>query len=172
MARPEPREYGSNFGKYIERVAEDDILAAMKSQFEEVAGFLRIIDEIEGNQRHAPYTWSVKEVVGHITDAERVFGYRALRFARGDETPLPGFDENSYAKAGDFDRCRLSDLITEWEHLRLSHLAMFQNLPAEAWSRAGVASETRVTVRALAYAIVGHAKHHYAILRRRLAGIA
>ncbi|MFO0944682.1 MAG: DinB family protein [Planctomycetota bacterium] len=148
MPRPSASEYGSNFGNYIQLVAEEDILATMRSQGEEMVGFLRMVDEIEGNQRHPPFTWSVKEVVGHVTDTERIFGYRALRFARGDETPLAGFDENNFAKAGDFDRCSLASLVREFEHLRLSHLEMFQNLPEPAWLRTEIASETRLTVRA------------------------
>jgi hypothetical protein len=172
MGRPEPSEYGPAFGRYIDLVQDENIHRALEGQFEEMISFLKTIHELEGNQRHAPYTWSVKEVVGHIADTERIFGTRALRFARADQTPLPGFDENDYARAAEFDHCKLSDLVAELESLRLSHIWMFRNLTGEAWLRTGVASQTTLSVRALAYAIVGHTKHHFDILRRRLAGIA
>lgn len=172
MQRPQPEEYGPAFGRYIELVQDENILRALEGQFEELITFLRTVHEVEGDQRHPPYTWSIKEVIGHIADTERIFGTRALRFARGDQAPLPGFDENEYAKVANFDHCKLADLVAELEALRLSHLWMFRNLEEEAWSRQGVANDTPMTVRALAYALVGHAKHHFEILRRRLAGIA
>jgi hypothetical protein len=118
---------------------------------------------------HPPYTWTIKQVVGHLTDSERVFGYRALRFARGDSTALSGFDENAYAAAARHDRVPLESLAREFENLRRSHIAFFEHLTAEAWLRSGAANNSDVSVRALAYILVGHEWHHVAILRRRLA---
>jgi hypothetical protein len=169
MQRPASTEYAAYYGKYIDLVPETDVVAALAAQLDEVFPFLRAVPEAQGNVRHAPYTWSVKEVVGHLTDCERVFGYRALRFARGDATPLPGFDENAYAPAAESDRVPLADLVAEFEALRRSHVWMFRNLPDAAWPRAGEANGNRVTVRAAAYILVGHARHHTAILRKRLA---
>src|SRR5262249_15927998 len=125
----------------------------------------------EGPARPPPYTWSIKEVVGHLADTERVMGYRALRFARGDTTPLPGFDENEYAKVASFDRLSLPALVGELEIVRRSHVSLFRNLPVEAGDRGGGGNANRVTVRALAYILVGHGRHHTAILLKRLATV-
>jgi hypothetical protein len=172
MHRPAPSEYAPYYGKYISLVQEDDVLAALEAQLGELLPLLRAVPEGRAGDRHPPYTWSIKEVVGHLTDCERVFGYRALRFARGDATPLPGFDENAYARAAEFDRVPLTALVAEFEALRRSHVGMFRNLPDEAWSRAGEANDSAVSVRAIASILVGHARHHETILRRRLAGAA
>jgi hypothetical protein len=166
--RPEPAEYSPANGTYITLVPEADILAVLEGQLEEMLALFHGVTEEQGNTRHPPYTWSVKEVIGHVTDAERVFGYRALCFARRDATPLPGFDENAYVRSAGFDAYRLRDLVAEFEFLRRSHLCFFRGLPAEAWQRRGVANGNPVSVRALAYILAGHARHHGAILRRRL----
>jgi hypothetical protein len=171
MPRPGPTDFAPYYGKYLDLVPEDDVLPALAGQLDEVLPVLRAIPEAAGNVRHPPYTWSIKQVVGHLSDCERVFGYRALRFARGDATPLPGFEENDYAREGDFDRVPLADLVREFEVVRQSHVWLFQNLPAAAWDRAGEANGSRVTVRAAAYILVGHVRHHLAIVRKRL-GVA
>jgi hypothetical protein len=168
MQRPGSTEYAPYYGKYLALVPEDDILAALEAQLEETLAVLRPVPEAQGNVRHAPYTWSVKEVVGHLTDTERIMGYRALRFARGDATPLPGFDENPYVRAAEFDRALLRELVAEFEAVRRSHLWLFHGLPPAAWSRRGEADGKAVSVRALAYIIVGHGRHHTGILRQRL----
>jgi hypothetical protein len=168
MSRPDSADYAPDHGKYVSLVPEDDVLAALKSQLAETLALLRGAPESEANRRHPPYTWSIKEVVGHLTDCERVFGYRALRFARGDATPLPGFDENAYARAAESDRRTLADLAAEFEAVRRSHLALFGSLSEAAWDRKGIANDSEVTVRAIAYILVGHERHHTAILRRRL----
>jgi hypothetical protein len=169
MHRLEPTEYAPYYGKYVALVPEADVLAALDEQLKELLALLRAVPEGESGVRHPPYTWSIKEVVGHLTDTERIFGYRALRFARGDATPLPGFDENAYARAAEFDRRPLGALVDEFEAVRRSHLGLFRNLPETAWARTGEANGTAVSVRALAYIIVGHVRHHTAILRQRLA---
>jgi len=169
MHRPSPTEYAPYFEKYISLVPEEDILSALETQLKEMITLLHAVPEAEGNMRHAPYTWSVKEVVGHLTDTERIFGYRTLRFARADSTPLPGFDENAYVRAADFDHLSLTNLLGEFEAVRRSHAYLFRSLNAAAWSRMGEANGNPVSVRALAYNIVGHARHHTAILRKRLA---
>jgi hypothetical protein len=169
MHRPGSTEYPAFFGGYVALVHEEDILMALEAQLGDALALLRAVPEAEGNVRHPPYTWSVKQVVGHVTDAERIFGYRALRFARGDSTPLPGFDENPYARVAESDRFTLSDLVSEFEAVRQSSLWLYRNLPAAAWSRSGEANGSAVSVRALAYIIVGHGRHHTAILRQRLA---
>jgi hypothetical protein len=168
MSRPGSSDYMPYYHKYITLVPEDDILAALETQLGETLEVLLGVAEAQGNQRHPPYTWSVKEVVGHVTDCERIFGYRALRFARGDQTPLPGFDENVYMRLAEFDRMPLRDLVGQFEAVRRSHLFLFRSLGDEAWSRSGDANGSPVSVRALAYIVVGHARHHTAILRQRL----
>ena len=168
MHRPSLTEYAPYFEKYIALVPEENILSALEAQLDEMIILLRGVPEAEANVRHAPYTWSVKEVVGHLTDSERIFGYRALRFARGDSTPLPGFDENVYVQAAKFDHLRLTNLMGEFETVRRSHVYFFRSLNEAAWSRVGEANGNAMSVRALVYAIVGHARHHTAILRKRL----
>jgi DinB superfamily len=169
MPLPDATEYAPYYAKYVSLVPDAEIVSALATQLEEMRRFLGAIPEAQGNLRHPPYTWSIKEVVGHLTDSERVFGYRALRFARGDATPLPGFDENVYARAAEFDRLPLGDLVAEFEALRRSHVLLFRGLTAAAWSRTGTANGAAITVRALAYILVGHGRHHTAILRKRLA---
>ncbi len=169
MQRPSAAEYAAFYAKYIDRVPETDILAAMAAQLDEALAFLRAIPEAQGDVCHAPYTWTVKQVVGHLTDGERIFGYRALRFARGDATPLPGFEENDYTKSAEYERLSLGDVVNEFEAVRRSSLWLFRNLPEAAWGRTGTANGSPVSVRALAYIVVGHVRHHGGILRKRLA---
>ncbi|MFO0891630.1 MAG: DinB family protein [Isosphaeraceae bacterium] len=167
--RPDGSEYAPFYAGYVKLVPEGDILATLEAQLGEMLVLLSSVSESESLVRHAPYTWSVREVVGHMTDAERVFGYRALRFSRSDATPLASFDENAYTQAGCFDRVPLADLVREFEVTRRSNLLLFRHLSPESWSRGGKASDNFVTVRALAHIIVGHARHHTEILRKRLA---
>ena len=143
MARPEPTEYALHYGNYIRLVEEEDILGALRTEFERTLELLRSIPEDESLRRHPPYTWSIREVVGHLIDSERVFGYRALRFARGDSTPLPGFDENAYAAAGAFDRIPVGNLTDEFEALRRSSLGFFASLPARPGTAAGTPTGPR-----------------------------
>ncbi len=167
MPRPAPTDFGPFYTGYVNLVPEDDILAAMTSQHEDMVLFLRSISEVDSMVRHAPYTWSTKEVVGHLIDGERIFTYRALRFAREDATPLPSFEENAYATSGAFDRLPLTALVEEFDVVRRASLCLFRNLPADAWTRRGIANNAEITVNAVAYIVVGHMRHHSAILRKR-----
>ena len=169
MSRPEPTEYAPYYEKYIALVPEPDPLAAMKSMPNTSLTFLAGVPDAEASVCHPPYTWTIKQVVGHLTDSERVFGYRALRFARGDSTPLPGFDENAFANAIRLDHIPLADLVAEFSSLRRSHLAFFEHLSEDAWHRRGSANNAEISVRALAFILLGHERHHAAILRKRLA---
>ena len=168
MARPDTTEYAPQYGQYLALVPEDDILAAMRSEIGRTMTFLSGVAERDASVCHAPYTWTIKQVVGHLIDCERIFGYRALRFARGDSTPLPGFDENPYVQSAESDQRPLATLGAELEAVRKSHLCLFENLPAHAWTRRGIANDNEMSVRAIAYAIVGHERHHMSILRQRL----
>lgn len=167
--RPEASEYAGFFERYVALVPEGDVLPVMAAQLDEMLAFLRSVPEASTSVLHAPYTWTFKEVLGHIADGERVFGYRALRFGRGDATPLAGFDETTFAKAADYNRLTFADVLSEFEAARKSNLWLYRNMPQEAWTRQGEANNAVVSVRALAYIIVGHSRHHTAILRKRLA---
>ena len=165
--RPEATEHNPYYSKYIALVTESDALQALERQMTDALALLRTIPESKGDHRYGPDKWTIKEVIGHVIDGERVFAYRALRFARADETPLPGFEENDYVPAGAFGRRTIADLAAEWELVRRANLAMFRGLDAESWRRIGKANDSPVSVRALAYIIAGHGRHHMGLLRER-----
>lgn len=167
MKRPSPGEYAPYYGKYIELVPDGPIVDVLRTQMAETQRLLRSIPESRGGHAYAPGKWTIKEVVGHVTDGERVFSYRALRFARADETALPGFDENHYAPEGQFGSRTLQSLADELDIVRRSTVALFEGLPKEAATRKGVASNNPVTVQALAYIIAGHELHHVKLLKER-----
>jgi hypothetical protein len=167
--RPETNECGQGFGTYIRLVPDGDVLAFLESQLADLLKLAGGVSERESLVHHAPYTWSIRQVVGHMTDCERIFGYRALRIARNDATPLASFDENAFMQAANFDRLPIRELSDEFELVRRSHLCLFRHLEAEAWLRWGVVNNHPMTARAFVYAIAGHAKHHLDILHRRLA---
>jgi DinB superfamily len=167
-SRPISTEFAPYQEAYIKLVEETDILAALELQLRQVVDEWSRIDAKTSLVRHSPYTWSLKEVIGHINDAERIFGYRALRFARGDKTELPSFEENDYVRNAEFDRCDWRDLIDEFQALRRANFLMLNNLAESAWMNAGIAGGHRVTVHALAYVLVGHVRHHNNVIRLRL----
>jgi len=167
IGRPEPTEHAEYYGRYIGLVPEADLCAAMQAQTETTLAFLRALPADAGERRYAPGKWSIKEVVGHMTDAERVFGLRALFFARLDPAALPGFEQDDWVSAASFDAAPLAELIDEFEHVRRGSLYFFKHLAPEAWMRRGTASDCEFTVRALAYAMVGHERYHLEILRAR-----
>jgi hypothetical protein len=167
-ARPDPAEVPAGYAGYVGKVREgEDLMGLMQTQLDEVRAAFGRFPEARGSYRYAPGKWSVKELLGHLTDVERIFCYRALRFARRDATPLPGFDENSYAPAMEADRRPLDDLLQEWLDVRRSTISFLRGLPADAWSRRGIANGKEVSVRALAYAVAGHARHHLEVLAER-----
>lgn len=168
--RPEATEYVPYYERYISLVPEGDVLMALEQQLETTLSLLRGISEAQADSRYAPGKWSIKELVGHLIDAERIFAYRALRFARNDGTPLPGFEQDDYIRNATFGNCRLADLASELEHLRRSNLYLFRHLDEEAWQRRGIANDGEISVRALAYSMAGHELHHMEILRTRYLG--
>lgn len=165
--RPAAEEYPAFYGRYVSLVPEDEITATLESQLAETLELLASIPEERAGHRYAEGKWSIKELVGHVVDTERVFAYRALRIARGDRTPLAGFDQDAYVPEGRFDARPLADIAEEFAHVRRASIALLRGLPVEAWERAGVANENRVTVRAIAYIMAGHERAHLAILRER-----
>jgi uncharacterized damage-inducible protein DinB len=167
IPRPDASEYAPHYETYVTKVPDGDLLEILEGQRQETQELLAGIPEGRALHRYAPGKWSIKEVVGHVTDAERVFCYRALRFARGDQTPLSGFDEKAYAPAGKFDTRPLPDLAAELDAVRHATIALFSGLDSEALARRGLANNKEISVRALAYVIAGHERHHLGILRER-----
>ena len=165
--RPAPDEFAPYYGTYISKVPDGDIVRTMQAQISDTAAFLRNLPESRHGHRYAPGKWSIREVVGHLCDAERVFSYRALRFARGDATPLPGFDENEFMKQARLDERTLASLLAEYEAVRAASVALFEGLFPEEWSRHGTASGKEMSVRALAWVITGHELHHLGVLKER-----
>jgi hypothetical protein len=165
--RPETGECAEFYRGYTGRVPDGDIRITLALGLEQTLRLLWAVPfELEGFA-YAPGKWTVKEVVGHLVDAERVFAYRALRFGRGDETPLPGFEQDDYVLRGGFATRSLADLATEFEYLRPGNLLLFRGSEAEALDRRGVASGKEVTVRALLWIMAGHELHHTDVLRER-----
>jgi hypothetical protein len=167
VGRPEADEIPSHFVGYIKRVPELDPVMVGAAQIEETANLLRGLSDTEALYRYGRGKWSIKEVIGHLTDVERIMAYRALRIARGDTTPLPGFDENAYVPVAKFDARSLADLVGEFRTARAATLALLRTFDADAWRRRGTASGKPVSVRALAFMIPGHERHHVDILRSR-----
>ena len=167
ISAPEPSEYAPYYGKYISLVGGHDVVAALEDQPRETLALLSALSEEQGDYRYAPGKWSIKEMLGHIIDAERVFCYRALRFARNDRTPLASFEQDEYVRSGNFGDCRLSDLIEEFIAVRRATVWLFRHLSADAWMRIGIASDNPVSVRALAYIVAGHELHHRRILQEK-----
>jgi uncharacterized damage-inducible protein DinB len=165
--KPEANEFARYYSKYISLVRDGDVVSTLRQQLDNSLSLLRGIPEDKANSRYAPEKWSVKEVVGHVLDTERIFGYRALRFARNDQTPLNGFEQDDYVRAGNFGRIRLSDLADEFQNVRQANIHLFRSLDDAAWLRRGAANENEVSVRALAYIIAGHELHHMGILKSK-----
>jgi hypothetical protein len=172
--RPQPNEAASYYYGYINRITEDDVVAVLERQLDETVAFLSDISEEQSLHRYAPDKWSMRELLNHVNDTERVFLYRALWFARGFTEPLPSYDQEvgvAGGRANDFD---WENHIAEFHAIRMATLAFFHNLPAEngedsqgIWNRSGIASGNPFTVRALAYIIAGHSAHHLAVLKER-----
>ncbi|HEX7338140.1 MAG TPA: DinB family protein [Gemmatimonadales bacterium] len=167
IPRPEQEEAAPFYHGYIDRVTGEDIGRQLTEQLNRVELLFRGMDDATGRFRYAPGKWSIKEVLGHLTDAERIFAYRLLRIARSDTTPLPGFDEKAYVPPASFDSRSVRSLVEEFRALRLSTMALVENLPAEAWDRRGQASGRTISARALAYIMVGHVSHHLGVLEER-----
>lgn len=169
-SRPAADEYAPYYDAYIRKVGDGDIVRTLLAQGRETATFLRAIPESRGRHRYGEGKWSIREVVGHVCDAERVFAYRALCFARGDETPLPGFDENTFIARSRLDDRPLAGLVDEFEAIRAATVALFDGLFPDEWLRRGTANGKVMSVRGLAWVIAGHELHHGEVLRARYLG--
>jgi len=167
VGRPEADEIPSHYAGYIKRVPETDPVMVCASQIEETAALVRGLSDSDAMYRYGRGKWSIKEVIGHLADTERIMAYRALRIARGDATPLPSFDENAYVPVAKFDTRSLVDLVGELRTVRAATLALLRTFDADAWRRRGTASGKPVSVRALGFMIPGHERHHVEVLRTR-----
>ena len=154
-------------GRYIELVPEDDLLSALESQTRETEKILRSIGEEKSKYRYAPDKWSIKTLLRHVTDTERIFDYRMLALARGETQPLPGFDENIYANGSDADERPFADLFDEWRTVRAATIAMLRGFSSRSWDRNGTAGGAKRSVRAIAFNTLGHERHHLKVLREK-----
>jgi hypothetical protein len=166
IPKPQPEEHAEYYAKYIKLVG-DDALGALRAQSASTPRLLSGLSDAQAMHRYAPGKWSVKEVVGHLLDGERVFSYRALRIARADATPMPGFDENAWVPAAHFDRRPMPDLVADYQTVRAATVALFSSFDEEALTRVGTANDNPFSVRALAHIIAGHELHHVGLLRDR-----
>ncbi len=167
IQRPHPSEYAPYASLYIGIVPEGDILEMLDRQIEDTCSFLNGIDEKAASFRYAPGKWNIKEIVGHLSDTERVFAYRALRFARGDRTPLPGFEQDDYVEHGGFDGRGIEDVVSEFHAVRMASLALFRSCDEAALMRKGTASGFGFTVRTIPFIVAGHELHHLSVIRER-----
>ncbi len=166
-SRPRPDEYDKAFERYVSRVPETEILSALEAQPTELSRALGTVAPERETFRYAPGKWSIRDVVGHIVDAERVMGYRALAISRGEKATLPAFEEDDYAAAAGYAHRPLASILDEFACLRRSHVLMLGHLDDGAWVRFGTANALPVTPRALAYILVGHPRHHVAVLKEK-----
>lgn len=165
--RPDATEYAPFYANYVAGVPDGDVVATLRDNGQAIVTALAAIPESRGGFRYANDKWTVREVIGHVIDAERIFSYRALRLARGDATPLPGFEENDYVRSAGADGRTIVDLVDELRVVREGTVRLFDSFADDAWVRRGVVNGREVSVRALAYITAGHAQHHLKVLRER-----
>jgi len=165
--RPQSNDYAPYYAKYVMLVPDGDFLETLETQLCEIKKLLEPLTDHQADFRYAPGKWSIKESLGHINDAERVFAYRILRIARGDQTPLPGFEQDDYVKVANSSARKLSDLLEEFTAIRRATIALIRSLDDASWLRRGTASGEEVSVLAIAFIIAGHALHHRAIFEKQ-----
>ena len=167
MNRPEETEYAPYYQSYVEQVSESDIMAVLRGELDDLDVLLGRVPAEKETYAYAEGKWTVREIIGHLIDGERVFGYRALCIARGEKQNLPGFDQNDYMLTAPYSHIELEDLLSELRLVRLSNIAMFRSLDEEAWNRVGTANGNEITLRALAFIMAGHVRHHMNVLKER-----
>jgi uncharacterized damage-inducible protein DinB len=165
--RPQKGDYAVYFEKYIALVPSGNFLDVLNQQHEDLVRRLSPLTEEQANFRYAPDKWSIKETVGHLSDSERVFSYRLMCIARGDQTPLPSFEQDDYIRNANLSARKLSDILHEFSAVRESSVALIRSLDDAAWQRRGIANQKETTVQALAFIIAGHERHHSIILAER-----
>jgi hypothetical protein len=164
LARPQAGEFAPYAEKYVSLVP-DDVFGALENQAKQTVELYSGRPEADGDFRYAPDKWSAKEILGHINDTERIFAYRALRIARADQTPMEGFEQDDYVRAGESGSRTLKSLIEEYQSVRSASLTLLRSFSGDVWMRRGVASKYETTVRAFAFLIAGHELHHIRILQ-------
>ncbi len=167
ISAPDRTEYAAYYSPYIDKVAGNDVLAVLEAQLGQTLPVLEHVSEERSLHRYAPDKWSIRQVMSHVNDAERLFAFRAFWFARGIEDPLPSFDQDAAVTIAGADERPWSSHVDEFKSIRAGTLTLFRNLPADAWMRRGVASGNPFTVRALAYICAGHVTHHVNVLQER-----
>ncbi|HEY1337023.1 MAG TPA: DinB family protein [Bryobacteraceae bacterium] len=165
--RPQQNEAAPYYFTYIDQVTGDDALGTIEKQLDESAALFAGISVEKSLYRYAPDKWSIRQLLNHVTDTERAFAFRALWFSRGFDAPLPSYDQNIAAAGAEADRIAWADHVEEFRRVRLATVSLFRNMPPAAWTRTGIASDNRFTVRAMAYIVAGHAAHHIRILKER-----
>jgi uncharacterized damage-inducible protein DinB len=167
MTRPQTTEAAPYYSKYIDLITSDEIVPAIESQMGEMLQFLQGISEEKSLHSYERGKWTIREVLNHVNDGERVFVYRAFWFARGYQDALPSFDQDVAVETAQANNTSWADLVEEFRNVRLATISFFKSLPEEAWSKTGVASDNPFTVRSLAYIIAGHVAHHRNVLTER-----
>lgn len=167
FAQPTSDEYAAHYGNYVRLIPEGDVLEILKTQLGETLTLLRPLDDAQAAYSYAAGKWSIKELLGHIIDTERIFAYRGLCIARGDGTPLPGFEQDDYVLGAEFNARSLENLVGEYGHLRRSNIYLFSTWSEAVQSRRGTASGNSITARAVPFILAGHERHHLNILRDR-----
>ena len=165
--QPLESEYAPDYQGYVSQVTEAEILPALRSQTDALDVLLGRVTPERETYRYAEGKWSIREMIGHLIDGERVFGYRAFCIARGETQNLPGFEQNDYILTAPYERIELEDLLSEFRLVRLSNIATLRTLDDEAWMRIGTANGNQVSVRAIVFIMVGHVRHHMGVLRER-----
>lgn len=167
MSRPNETEYASYYQQYVNHVSEAEILPVLRTQMDDLDVLLDRVPAERETYRYAEGKWSIREIIGHLIDGERVFGYRAFCIARGETQNLPGFEQDDYLRTAPYHHIELEDLLSELRLIRLGNIAMFRTLDEESWSRLGTANGNEITARALAFIMAGHIRHHMQVLRER-----
>ncbi|MCY9695501.1 DinB family protein [Paenibacillus alginolyticus] len=167
LQRPDSEEYSPYFTGYINQVPEGDYLSILHIQLDAIVDLFSPINNEQGLYRYEPGKWSLKEVLGHITDTERIMSYRMLRIARGDTTNLPGFDQDLYITNTSFDELSMEDLLNDFKAVRQATFTLLKTISEAAWLRKGIANNNEISARALAFVIAGHAQHHLGVIQQK-----
>lgn len=164
---PQAAEYNPYYGRYISLVPSENIIGTLERQVKDTLALLSTRSEQDANCRYAPEKWSIKQVLGHIIDTERIFAYRVLRFARNDQTPIEGYEQDDYVRNASFENRRWIDLLEEFRSVRNATLTLLRGLDEASWTRRGIANKNEISVRALVYVVAGHELHHVSILQQK-----
>lgn len=167
LERPQAGEYNDFFTRYISLAPEGNLITLLEEQQAETNRIFSGLSEDQADYRYAEGKWSLKEVLGHVTDTERIMSYRLLRIARGDQTPLPGFDQDAYMEGNPFDGLAVTDLLDNYNAVRQATIVLLKQLPVEAYTRSGIANQSPLTARAIAYIMYGHERNHLTIIQER-----